>query len=268
MEAGIDWVSWVEAADDTPATAAFLGQELMDEAAADGGKVTAFSFEGYRGWQCAGAAFGSRADSVYLRLSGSQAGSKWTRLRSSLGHPTRLDVQCSFWLTEPRTRFGSQFLRQSEASSRPSPRKQSKRTITRASDGAYCGAVGSRISRRYIRVYDKGVEQRSHEPGVWWRYEVEAKRDLAPGLWSELTSAENPTEWCVGCCARSSFSAGLRWPSWLSKSQLPLPPESPRVPADVASSLKWLREQVRPTINRLTLGGHGDEAARALGLRR
>ena len=138
--------------------------------------------------------------------------------------------------------------------------------MTQASDGAYCGTVGSRTSRRYTRVYDKGVEQGTHEPGIWWRYELEAKRDLAAGLWAELCSADDPTAWCVGCCARSSYSSGLRWPSFLSRSQAPLPPVPQRIPPDVEATLEWLRKTVRPATARLSLAVPTEVLLAALGL--
>jgi hypothetical protein len=266
VESGIDWVSWVSPDGEDGEHTRDLGEQLIAEQQAQGSKVESFSFEGYRGWACAGTAIGSRPDSVFLRLSGSQAATKWTHLRSSSGHPTRLDVQTSFWLTASQSRFGSQFLRRSESSRSLSRRSSKSMTVTRGSDGAYCGTVGKRTSRRYLRVYDKGIEQRSHPPGIWWRYEAEVKRDLAPALWSELCSAQEPERWCADLCARWSYWSGLRWPSWLRRCMEPLPPAAPELPPDVARSLKWLREQVRPTIQRLTPAVDTETLLTALGL--
>lgn len=266
MEAGIDWITWVEPKDCGTTIATELGQLMIDQALADGSKVRRFSFEGYHGWQTTAASIGFRSDSALLRLSGSRAAGRWTHLRTSAGHPTRLDVQTSLTLSKPDGGLGKRFLLRAENSSRRPRRTRLRSTITRGSDGAWCGTVGSRTSRAYVRVYDKGVEQGTQAPGVWWRYELEAKRDLAAALWADLSAADDPTAWCVGCCARSSYSLGLRWPSFLSKQRTPLPPVPPRVPPDVVQSLMWLREQVRPTVQRLSTAVPPQVLLNALGL--
>jgi len=50
-------------------------------------------------------------------------------------------------------------------------------------DTCYCG---SRESERYLRVYDKGMETNSAEPGEWLRIELEIKGKRAKAGWPEL----------------------------------------------------------------------------------
>jgi len=137
--------------------------------------------------------------------------------------------------------------------------------LWRGSDGAYCGTVGSRTSRSYVRLYDKGVESQTEPPGVYWRYEVEAKRDLAGSLWKELKEAADPTSYCQSVCERSARSLGLRWPSTLRPDLKPMPPVPKIEPADVTRTLAWLRKTVRPSILRLREAVGDDALLSALG---
>lgn len=248
---GIDWVTWSEKVHDGEPVVHQLAEDLLHHQAERGCKVEPWGMEGYKGWKAEGIAIGSRRDGVLLRLSGSLADSSWTRLRSSPGKPTRLDVQTTFKLARPLTSFGTHIIKPATKARNRSRGGQQKTSILKASDGAWCGSVGSRISRSYVRVYDKGVEQKSHVAGLLWRYELEAKRDLAPKLWQELIKAEEPEKWCYQSCVRSSVRSGLRWPSGINFAVLPMPKADQVTPAELTRAMMWLENTVQPTVKRV-----------------
>ena len=124
-------------------------------------------------------------------------------------------------------------------------------TYRRDTKGAYCGWVGARTSPRFGRVYDKGIEQKSHAPGYRWRIEMEYKQQQALRAWTRLTESMDAPKWAYSECESS-----WRWSqsSWLlPKGECVDVYAAPKekLPPSVERSLKWLREQVSPTLLRL-----------------
>lgn len=265
VRSGIDWITWVQPREDTDGTALEIGEQLVQEQAAAGSKVQPFSFEGYKGWRTTQVSIGSRPDGDLLKISGALADTSWTRLRSSSGHPTRLDVQTSLVFTSPLKGFGTRMLSRAASTARSHRGRPTKMTTWKDNRGSYCGLVGARTSPRYLRVYDKGVEQESHTPGVYWRVELEAKQYLARELWKELRSQTDAARWCYACCERSWTSAGCSWRLPASGEVAAMPAAPSRVPPDVAASLEWMRTTVRGSVTRLRRAGHEIEVLRALG---
>lgn len=251
IQAGIDWITWVDKDPETRSYVHELGMELLHAEADTGAKVRPFGMEGYQGWTSGRVSIGSRPDSHLLRISGSLAATTWTRLQPSRGRPSRLDVQTSVLLTNSHGTFGRTLIKPLSA---PSPRTRGrplKRTIWQDSAQSWCGMVGSRTSSKYLRVYDKGIEQGTHPAGLYWRIELEAKRERARELWTELTKATDVADWSLKCCERACRSCLLSWP-WPASSDLaPLPAASAARPPEVERSIRWLQQMVRPTIERL-----------------
>lgn len=63
--------------------------------------------------------------------------------------------------------------------------------------GVNIGQRGKKGSGRYLRVYDKGLEQKTHDPGEWIRWEVELSDDCAQQFAMRFAQAEDTIECCV-----------------------------------------------------------------------
>jgi len=251
VESGVDWITFVEKDPLGRLALVELGESLVRQEASAGAKVTGFHAEGYHGWKASRVSIGSRPDSSLLRISGGAAAMHWGSLRGFTGRPSRLDVQTSIKLTSERKDFGSLIMSRLKSHRRQATGRPLKVTIWRDSEGSFCGMVGSRTSRKYLRVYDKGVEGQTHAAGRFWRIELEAKRDLSGELWSQLKSTPAPSEWCLKCCESSARQSGLRWPLEPS-SELPVLPPAPRPePPEIERTKRWLRSMVAPAITRL-----------------
>lgn len=58
--------------------------------------------------------------------------------------------------------------------------------------GVNFGARGKLGSGRYLRIYDKGLEQQTHEPAQWIRWEAEFSGDVAAAVLREVLSSADP----------------------------------------------------------------------------
>lgn len=69
-------------------------------------------------------------------------------------------------------------------------RTMSKRELV--AHGLNIGARGKNGSGRYLRIYDKGCEQQTGEPGAWVRWEVELSDGVAASSLAEILVSKDP----------------------------------------------------------------------------
>lgn len=250
VEAGIDWLTFQPAGLDDQRLVLQVVDEVQQADVDGGGKRERSTFQGWRGWRTASAFLGSSRTGWLLTTSGAAADGIATRLRGCAGRVSRLDVQSTACLSQPQPRFAESSLRLS--TQRPSS-KQSSSPLTglmKASDGSVIGTAGRRINARYRRVYDKGVEERTHTPGVRWRYEVECKRGLGDALWRDFQEAKDVRKWCYASCEAQWKCSGLCWllPSSEALRAAVRAPSPGRATAEALD--RWYRSTVAPTAKR------------------
>lgn len=266
IEAGIDWITWTAKRAGRPTDVLQFGEWIVNQQQSKGSKVAPLRIEGYSGLQAEQCAFGWRKDTDYLRLSGSLAATCWSELCSVSGSPTRLDVQTTWLLSSPHKTLGSHCWRASAAHLSHQQGRPLKRTCSKDNQGLWLGSVGTRTGRRYIRIYDKGVESRTHPQGMRWRIELEAKKDLARALWTEARSRTDHTTWCREVVERSAVAVGGRTPTTLGRSLEALPVAPPRELPSIEQTRQWLETSVRPSVQRLLLALPVEEVLKVLGL--
>lgn len=251
IEAGIDWVTLIADTRREADELATVLDELARLEAAAGAPIKPFRFMGYEGQMCGGARLGFKGQSAVAQLSGELCNASWSRLPSTSGRVTRLDVQTTVELSKSRTEFARSSLRTSPEGRRRFQQSPPRIAYSSDTSGLAIGTVGSRTSYRYARVYDKGVEKRTAPPGKLWRIELETKQHLAPELWRTLRQTEDVPAWCLSTCESHWKSWGLRWPLPAS-SDLPAPTTAPRrEPAPAHTLAAWLGSSVAPVIPRV-----------------
>lgn len=249
--AGIDWVTWMIDGKGHSSRAREIAHEIVGKHSTPLDRLRPFKLLRWEGWQTGAVRCGHHEASSMLQLSGAVAAESWIHLHGCGGRPSRLDVQTTLQLSTSLPSFGRRFLRRSSSQSRRSQSTTPRNGRWLDSRGSFLGTVGDRTKPRYLRVYDKGVEAKSANPGVLWRVEVEAKGRLAPKLWQSLTSAEDVEQWSLECCAGQWRSSGYCWPlSSLSEGlgavSVPTAP-----PPDAERMAMWLTTSVRPAIHRM-----------------
>lgn len=184
-----------------------------------------------------------------LRTSGPVSSASWRTVTRGSGHATRIDLQTSI-LYECDA---SSIARSALPEFRPhhqSRCRQRKCSKTSASDGSFIGTVGSRQSERYLRVYDKGREQRSHPPGRLWRIEGEFKARAATTVLSLLAASESVQSCCSSVLSSLVTSRGGQWPLCTAT---PVRPEGMYAGRSRAAidPIEWIRTQVVPSLQRI-----------------
>lgn len=129
--------------------------------------------------------------------------------------------------------------------------------------------VGKRTSQNFGRVYDKGVQSESHQPGNRYRYEVEIHKPLAMpvslGLAEAALKGEDVSRRIADYVYQWFLGRGVA-PCWqYDNTRL-------EVSVDIGVStlqkrLNWLRTQVKPTIQELIAMGLTSEVFEALSLK-
>jgi hypothetical protein len=250
-ESGLDWVTLI--ADGPRKTDALVSvlDELARVEGAAGAPVKPFRFMGYVGQQCGRARLGFRGLNAVAQVSGDLCHSSWTALQESGGRVTRLDVQTTLKFSGSRPTFAQHLLSPSTRTTRRSHQHLPRTSYSSDTSGLCIGTVGRRTDRRYLRVYDKGIEKKTDPAGVKWRIELEAKQDLAGELWGMLPTQPRVEDWCYATCEAHWKSSGLCWPLPSSPVMQGCSRAPEKAPAPAAVLAAWLRTSVAPTIPRV-----------------
>lgn len=266
VESGVDWITHIAERKSDVEYVTALAEEVGREDAAAGSKQRSFSFMGYRGWHHARVRLGHSYGKALVQSSGSAAEYIATRLRSSSGRTTRLDVQATIRLSRPHSSFASRSISWSLASRSPKSESRIRRGFSSDSSGLAIGTVGPRTAPRYLRVYDKGVQSGTADPGVLWRLELEAKYGLAEALWQEFKTTEDPAPWCYGSLEAQWKSSDSPWLLPKSSDQRSALRAPKREPAPAVVLAGWLRTTVAPTLPRVLAVYSVGELLEVLGL--
>lgn len=106
--------------------------------------------------------------------------------------------------------------------------------------------LGSRASKKSVRIYDKGAEQRLNLN--WWRYEMVFTDERAQELWQSIIQLDTPHELLYQ--AKSLLSSIIVFPQWKAWNELFNSGDSfdwAEIPRKEAERWTWLIEQVAPT---------------------
>lgn len=264
VSASVDWLTC------TASTAAAVnslwncGERILDRREEEGEHPTRWHGNGYLGWTAPGVAFGKRHDGCMLRLSGQQAGDEWLAPLTASEHVSRLDLALDTEADPPMRTIAVDLYRKPvhkpSRSGRPT-----RRSLHVSDDGGVTFYVGARVSEHFGRVYDKGVEQKTHRRGEWWRWEVELKGGASHSAAGDLMTASDRRSWI--------HSAVASWFLERCNAMLPAPAgivftKKLRELTTDEQALRWLAQQVRPTVQRLIDGGRRPDVLESLGLHR
>lgn len=260
---GIDWLTMTYRDQDARREALARANARISQREAEGFRLKRWSGLGFDGYSAGGVSWGDREDVSMVRLSGGQADEHWKAFSELGGHPTRLDVHTTCTLRRAdRTFIQREYER---ANTLQDTSVLSRRHTLVVSTGGGCTYyLGSRSSRWYGRLYDKGVESGSDEPGRVIRYEVEAKDDAAEQLLAKMETARNYRAVAASFISEWFSERGVTV-LWRSSEAIGAMPRK-RPNSDRNRSLDWLERQVKPTVQWLLEEGEGNAVREALGL--
>ncbi|XAL98888.1 replication initiation factor domain-containing protein [Phycisphaeraceae bacterium D3-23] len=124
------------------------------------------------------------------------------------------------------------------------------------------GQRGKKGSGRYIRLYDKGLEQGTSERGTWVRWEAEFTKGVADQVARDILASAEPIATARGYALgavefRTNNGKRIRdrplctWWASIVADTTTLRATMPRTKADFTSTCRWLQTQVMPTVQGL-----------------
>lgn len=216
---------------------------------------------GYKGWATRGMRVGfSEKNGWICILSGEAAGQLWELFIPS-AKVTRIDLAVTVRLGVAMENVAKLYYDFLDVPNKAIP----KRALIRNSAGGQTFYLGSRTSESFGRVYDKGVEEKSSEPGFRWRYEVEYKKPRSDAISRALGAAREKNSHSIISTVHNWFTARGAFPLFRSGGA-GLQTETETRIRTPEKKILWLRSQVRPTVQYLLSVGRGNDAIEALGL--
>lgn len=233
-----------------------------------GNKLEARGMQGYNGIMAGGAFIGYRSDGAMLRVSGPIAGEAWESLYNrDITRVTRVDLQVTVWFDREARNLINRAFVQAKKHREAKLTSRKKETFISGGEKGDTAYLGSRTSEIYIRVYDKWRE--SGDDAYKWaiRYEVEYKGHRA----KEIAKTLHETDWTEvaefvrGQVIGTLAAEGVIMPVDVQAGYY-RKIEPAKDTTDTATKLKWLRQQVRPSVEWLLEQGLRAEVMIALGL--
>lgn len=265
LSVGIDWLT-VTAAEPGPIRAllnAATKRRAILERLGETNKKGAF--QGYVGQHTGPLFVGARQDGVLVKESGASAEELFGLVDWVGLHCSRIDLQATVRLPvydptiaqELRVRRARA---KTDAKGKLKPRQE---YIGREGNGDEL-RIGSRESPRYGRVYDKDKQSGDERYQRAWRFEIECKKVMAPKMVEYLLAAPGRHGAMVAALIGQFTDWGI---------EIPIVGDGVLVAGSIGRrdfkadrSMKWLEEQVAPTIERLLATVHPDDILAALGL--
>lgn len=259
---GVDWLTLTATRQGLGNDLWRVGEELIAESEEEGEFPSRWHLHGYEGWSTPHVALGSRVDGCYLRLSSEKARDKWQHALGAAERCTRADIAVDVQLDPPVPLYSRKLYVDASHVS-PSNGRPPGRTLTINSDGGSTLYIGSRSSEGMGRVYDKGRETQTQPAGRWWRWELEAKQQLAEFVTNRLRSSLTAESTMLGLV--------VGWFGDRGAHGLPATSEATfykreRQTSTAEKQLQWLAVGVRPTVAKLISRFGERRVAAALGL--
>jgi DNA relaxase NicK len=263
VDSGVDWLTMTAPQGAATESLGNTATQLARENDECGNIMTSWAQLGYVGWKVGPLAFGMREEASIVVCSGPDAQTVLRRCWKKDCHVTRLDLQVTVRVTNPPVPIATEAYRSVMIAL---DRRQiaSTANLIVGSDGGSTCYVGARSSERFGRIYDKDVQSKDPDYRDCWRYELELKGGLADTSARALVGRHDWESWIYG--AVRGFYSGRR----IDTQYLPYGPivsvPAKRPESDLDRVLRWLREQVAPSVNTLRLHGKEGAVMEALGL--
>lgn len=219
--------------------------------------VQSWGSHGFHGRGITNAKWGIRGEEGIVQLSGETASKHWMRACELSDQITRIDFQVTIALPI------SDRLVAERAYDNAIEQGRLKVTMFQNSGGGSTCYLGSRSSRWFGRLYDKGAQQLK-DPGFTWRYEVEIKKPAAALEAKELLVAASSEEHILGYVYKWFFDRGVV--PYFTPTNSISAIELPKNLTNENKMLQWLSRQVAPCIGKLINSGYRSEVYEALGL--
>jgi DNA relaxase NicK len=268
ISAGIDYISATMSYGEAGAIEWYSGcTRAIERIASEGNELQHSRRNGYEGLSTGGSFVGEGLQGYFCTISGERAQAGFTDVYRYNPHVSRLDVQCTV-RTPMQDTSTALAARNAVALANKRLGKASQRNATLIEDlrgGATC-YVCSKKSEQFARIYNKDAESGEERYKNAWRYEVQLKNNLATMTAEMFRLSEYAQPVQAAVFVRQWLrKRGVAVP-WKAEAELHALPSEKNSASDVEARLRWLREQVAPSLRRLLKLGLHDSILEALGL--
>lgn len=266
VRASVDWLTMTVSSTEARDRLEGLISTVVVEEEELGCRPTPWSFKGYKGHSWGYLSYGRRREDDIAVLKGTLAHKFFWSFTAYARQISRVDLQVTAMLREPEPDLALtcyQYLgelRQEGEVNFPSYKIVLGDASTRG-DTLY---MGSRQSSQMGRLYDKGVQKKSHDPGLVWRYEVEYKKPLAYKIGKALREEIHVSDRIVST-VHTWFDERFIAPIFDRVGSKIVTETEARI-SSAEIKLAWLRSQVQPTVRKLIEDGKAYEVFMALQL--
>lgn len=268
IRGGIDWFTGTYAGDGLAQRLwVERGLWVLDRIAEQGYDINTRTMQGYYGASAGNCFVGTRDDGSMIQLTGNHANDWFEYVYNSNIRVPRIDVQMTVkYTTMPNdiARRGYGSATDSNASLPVSRRR--KLVLITGSDGGDTLYLGAPSSDQRGRIYNKEVQSEDSAYTRCWRYEVVYRNDLGTQLAASCPIEQGARAKWASDVAQQWFGARGVVSGGYSGVNAVILPIARTLPTDVERSLRWLEEQVAPTIKRLTEAGYGETIRTRLGM--
>jgi len=250
---GVDWITCVGKEENSVRSMLSLGSELVTWRMRTGFVRKGWGMSGFSGFSSEGVQYGIRNKESIVRLSGTLAHSHWRKLYEMADSVSRCDFECT---TATGRRPDERISRAFAAARRNTRGKKKSPAVThiRNHGGGSTLYLGKRQSMMYGRIYNKEVESSDPNFRNCVRHEIELKGRLCSLTVARLARSSTPQDDIRGYLSQFFERRGVA-PEF-SRNKLNFI-KVPHTVDDHRRSLRWLRTQCGPTVQRLVAAGMG-----------
>ncbi|HWI69627.1 MAG TPA: replication initiation factor domain-containing protein [Nitrospiraceae bacterium] len=262
-ECGVDWLTATVRPGTNATALTTVAWAWQQDRANEGYEVKPWRWNGYDGDTVDGLTLAKRDDGTIIRLSGDMARRHWLVAMNFADNVSRIDLQATILDVEKSLDWGvTGYSRAQQAEMVQSGTTSLKLTVNRPKGSTL--NIGSRVSSRFFRLYDKHAETKGEYADGTWRWEIEYKGDRAWRLARRLAASKNQHMDILSVLDDAYFDYKIQMPiavlpyGWREKAV--------KRTTDDQRRLEWLRRCIRPTILKLSECYSAETVAEALGL--
>lgn len=263
---GVDWISATLGRDEIDnQTWLYDAIHALEEVQALGNTYKRRGLLGFDGWESGGCFVGSNETMHYAQFAGHHANGAYRMLEHPKVHISRIDLQVTVQYSEELLKEG-RFQYASAIRHNKTLPEYRRRTINlfAGSDGGDTVYVGSPSSDTRGRIYNKDKQSGENTYKRSWRYEVVYRNRYASNVFGQLiTAADAPNSIIIPGVIEYYSARGITILGLGDWNGLHI--EAPKsAPTDVERKLRWIRNQVVPTIRKLAELGYAEELMEAI----
>lgn len=258
---GVDWISGTLLRDELD-DQVWVGDCLhaLYDVQKLGNTIKRRSLLGFDGYESGGCFVGSNDTTHYAQFAGKYANDAYHMLEHPKVHISRIDLQLTVQYDIELSKEGRyQYARAIHHNKSLPEHRQRKIHLFAGSDGGDTVYVGSPSSEQRGRVYNKAKQSGDATYERAWRYEVVYKNNHAGDAYRRVISSSNPNaNVIVPNVVNWYHERGIDILDVRARGgDIITPPKSPAT--DVERKLRWIRNQVVPTIRKLAELGYAEE---------